>query len=256
MKVGYYHDAERRIVPERRRHRDGREADVADGFPHALCGRCARQRRRYHHRPTSPWRRRGSATRRTSPHEAMSLRRSAAASADDEVGAALKQMEGGTVRRLPVLDATSHLTGILSMTHIVLRALDETNGVSSAEFVKAPDGFRSQPAPRAGRQLLEHVRQQLAETDDNTSCTSCCRLSGVGMSVRPLTSLPWQGQNASHRAGDAFFRRRDACFGAAMGSRRNWRHELDNAKLAAHDVRSAGHDAVCSSSGIDCRPLP
>jgi CBS-domain-containing membrane protein len=66
--------------------------------------------------------------------------------ADDEIGVALKQMEAARVRRLPVLDATSHLTGILSVDDIVLRGLDETNGVSSAEFVKALRRICSQPA--------------------------------------------------------------------------------------------------------------
>ena len=78
-------------------------------------------------------------------HEAMSPK-IRSCFADDEVGVALKQMEAARVRRLPVLDATSHLTGILSVDDIVLRALDETNGVSSAEFVKALRRICSQPA--------------------------------------------------------------------------------------------------------------
>jgi CBS domain-containing protein len=78
-------------------------------------------------------------------HEAMSPK-IRSCFADDEIGVALKQMEAARVRRLPVLDATSHLTGILSVDDIVLRGLDETNGVSSAEFVKALQRICSQPA--------------------------------------------------------------------------------------------------------------
>jgi CBS domain-containing protein len=68
-------------------------------------------------------------------HEAMSPR-VRGCFAHDEIGAALKQMEEARVRRLPVLDANGHLTGILSIDDIVLRALDQENGVAPAEFVK------------------------------------------------------------------------------------------------------------------------
>lgn len=78
-------------------------------------------------------------------HEAMSPR-VRCCGADDEVGAALKQMEGARVRRLPVLDATSRLVGILSIDDIVLRALDRGNGVSSAEFARALQSICSRPA--------------------------------------------------------------------------------------------------------------
>ena len=78
-------------------------------------------------------------------HEAMS-QKIRSCFAEDEVGVALKQMEAARVRRLPVLDATSHLTGILSIDDIIQRALDQTNGVSSAEFVKALRRICSQPA--------------------------------------------------------------------------------------------------------------
>src|SRR5579872_3332866 len=55
-------------------------------------------------------------------HEVMSAK-IRSCFADDEVGVALKQMEAAGVRRLPVLDANSHLTGILSIDDIVLHAL-------------------------------------------------------------------------------------------------------------------------------------
>lgn len=77
-------------------------------------------------------------------HEAMSPK-VRSCFAEDAVGAALKQMEEARVRRLPVMDAALHLTGILSIDDIVLRALDQTNGVSSAEFVKALRRICSQP---------------------------------------------------------------------------------------------------------------
>jgi hypothetical protein len=87
-------------------------------------------------------------------HEAMSPH-VRSCFAEDEVGAALKQMEEARVRRLPVLDATWHLTGILSIDDIMLRALDQTNGVSSAEFVKALQRICSQPAVEPGVNLSD-----------------------------------------------------------------------------------------------------
>jgi len=66
--------------------------------------------------------------------------------ADDEVGVALKQMEDARVRRLPVLDATGHLAGILSIDDILLRALDREEGVASTEFVIALQRICTQPA--------------------------------------------------------------------------------------------------------------
>jgi CBS domain-containing protein len=91
-----------------------------------------------------------AAIRRRNPsnigvHEAMS-HHVRACLAVDEIGAALKQMENARVRRLPVLDATGHLTGILSIDDIVLRAVGQEGGVTSAEFVKALRAICSQPA--------------------------------------------------------------------------------------------------------------
>jgi CBS domain-containing protein len=57
--------------------------------------------------------------------------------AGDEVSAALKQMEEAHVRRLPVLDESSHLAGILSIDDIAARALDQSDGISPVEFAKA-----------------------------------------------------------------------------------------------------------------------
>ena len=78
-------------------------------------------------------------------HEAMSPR-VRGCFAHDDIGAALKQMEEARVRRLPVLDSTGHLTGILSIDDIVMHALDRKNGVASAEFVKALRRICSRPA--------------------------------------------------------------------------------------------------------------
>jgi CBS domain-containing protein len=77
-------------------------------------------------------------------HEAMS-QRVRSCFADDDLPAALKQMEEGRVRRLPVLDATDHLAGILSIDDIVRRALDQPGGVSSAQYVNAVTRICSQP---------------------------------------------------------------------------------------------------------------
>jgi CBS domain-containing protein len=65
--------------------------------------------------------------------------------AEDDLGAALKQMEEARVRRLPVLDAAGHLTGIVSIDDVVLRALDQPGGVSSAAFVSAITRICSSP---------------------------------------------------------------------------------------------------------------
>jgi len=78
-------------------------------------------------------------------HEAMSPH-VRSCFADDDIGEALKQMEEARVRRLPVLDATGHLTGIVSIDDIVLRALDQPGGVSSAAFVNAIIRICSQPS--------------------------------------------------------------------------------------------------------------
>lgn len=82
-----------------------------------------------------------AATRRRSPanirvHEAMSSH-VVGCLASDEIGAALRLMAHSRVRRLPVLDATGHLAGILSIDDIVLRAVEHEDGVPSAEFAKA-----------------------------------------------------------------------------------------------------------------------
>jgi CBS domain-containing protein len=78
-------------------------------------------------------------------HEAMT-ERVRSCFAEDDLGGALKQMEEARVRRLPVLDATWHLTGILSVDDIVVRALDEPHGVSSAELANALRRICSQPS--------------------------------------------------------------------------------------------------------------
>ena len=77
-------------------------------------------------------------------HEAMS-QKVRSCFAEDEIGAALKQMEEARVRRLPVLDVNGHLAGIVSIDDIVLRALDQSGGVPSAAFVNALTRICSQP---------------------------------------------------------------------------------------------------------------
>jgi CBS domain-containing protein len=69
-------------------------------------------------------------------HEAMSPHVHAC-SPQDEIGAALKRMEEARVRRLPVLDASGHLAGILSIDDIVLRAVAGQDGIAPADFVAA-----------------------------------------------------------------------------------------------------------------------
>ena len=76
-------------------------------------------------------------------HEAMS-EKVRSCFAEEDLGVALKRMQEGHVRRLPVLDATSHLAGILSIDDVALRATDRTNGLSATEFVKALQAICSQ----------------------------------------------------------------------------------------------------------------
>jgi CBS-domain-containing membrane protein len=78
-------------------------------------------------------------------HEAMSPK-VRSCFAEDDVSTALKQMEEARVRRLPVLDERSHLAGILSIDDIAARALDQKDGISTAEFAKAFRRICSQPA--------------------------------------------------------------------------------------------------------------
>jgi len=78
-------------------------------------------------------------------HEAMTAR-VRSCFAEDEVGSALKQMEEARVRRLPVVDRSAHLIGIVSIDDIVLRALDRPGGVSSAAFINALTRISAQPS--------------------------------------------------------------------------------------------------------------
>ena len=66
--------------------------------------------------------------------------------AEDGVAAALKQIEEACVRRLPVLGATGHLAGIVSIDDVVRRALDQPGGVSSSQYINAVTRICSQPS--------------------------------------------------------------------------------------------------------------
>lgn len=78
-------------------------------------------------------------------HEAMS-QTVRSCFAEDDLPSALKQMEEGRVRRLPVLDSTGHLGGIVSIDDMVRRALDRPGGVSSAQFANAVTRICSRPS--------------------------------------------------------------------------------------------------------------
>ena len=69
-------------------------------------------------------------------HEAMSPK-VRSCFLDDDVSTALEQMENAHVRRLPVLDESTHLAGILSIDDIAAYAVDEKDGVSSSRFAEA-----------------------------------------------------------------------------------------------------------------------
>ena len=69
-------------------------------------------------------------------HEAMSCRVRGCLAYDD-VAAALRQMQEGRVRRLPVLDANGRLAGVLSIDDILLRAVGEQDGIVPTDFLSA-----------------------------------------------------------------------------------------------------------------------
>jgi CBS-domain-containing membrane protein len=69
-------------------------------------------------------------------HEVMNSRVRACLAYDD-VTSALTQMQEARMRRLPVLDATGHLAGILSIDDILLRAVGEKGGIAPADFLSA-----------------------------------------------------------------------------------------------------------------------
>jgi len=69
-------------------------------------------------------------------HEAMSSRVRACL-AHEDVLAALRLMEQGRIRRLPVLDPDGHLVGVLSIDDILLRAVDKTDGIAPTDFLSA-----------------------------------------------------------------------------------------------------------------------
>ena len=68
-------------------------------------------------------------------HEAMSSHVRGCLATDD-VGDALRLMAEAGVRRLPVMDGTGHLAGILSVDDILARAVDQEHGIDSSAFVK------------------------------------------------------------------------------------------------------------------------
>lgn len=87
-------------------------------------------------------------------HEAMSAH-VRVCSTQDEVGVALKHMEQARVRRLPVLDASGNLAGILSIDDIVLRAVDGQDGIAPADFVAAMRLVCARPGAEPEVDLLE-----------------------------------------------------------------------------------------------------
>jgi CBS domain-containing protein len=74
---------------------------------------------------------------------------------EDQVAAALKQMEEARVRRLPVVDAAGHVAGILSIDDLVLRALDRPGGLSSSAFINTLTRIASRPPVEPGVDFSE-----------------------------------------------------------------------------------------------------
>ena len=87
-------------------------------------------------------------------HEAMSLH-VFSCFADDPLVSALKHMEEACVRRLPVLDGSGRLTGMLSMDDIVVRALDEPGGIAPIAFVNTLRRICAKPAAAADSSVVE-----------------------------------------------------------------------------------------------------
>lgn len=77
-------------------------------------------------------------------HEAMSGHVTTCL-ADENVETALKKMEERRVRRLPVLDRDGRLAGILSLDDIVLRGLNDPNGLPTPAFIEAMQRLCSRP---------------------------------------------------------------------------------------------------------------
>jgi CBS domain-containing protein len=69
-------------------------------------------------------------------HEAMSSHIRGCLATDD-VSAALRLMADAAVRRLPVMDASGHLVGLLSVDDVLLRAVGREHGIDASAFVKA-----------------------------------------------------------------------------------------------------------------------
>jgi CBS domain-containing protein len=77
-------------------------------------------------------------------HEAMSTN-VRSCFGEEALGSALKQMEEARVRRLPVLDDSGRLAGILSMDDVIVRALNEPGGISPRAFVNTLRRICSKP---------------------------------------------------------------------------------------------------------------
>jgi CBS-domain-containing membrane protein len=69
-------------------------------------------------------------------HEAMSSHVRGCLVTDD-VTAALRLMADAGVRRLPAMDATGHMVGLLSIDDVLLRAVGRPAGIDSSLFVEA-----------------------------------------------------------------------------------------------------------------------
>jgi CBS domain-containing protein len=83
-------------------------------------------------------------------HELMS-RNVFAARADDDLPAALAKLSRAHVRRMPVLDASGHLTGLLSLDDIVLRGT-EAGAVAADAIVRTMRAlYERRPAPIGAR---------------------------------------------------------------------------------------------------------
>lgn len=68
-------------------------------------------------------------------HEVMT-RRPITVTTTDTIHTALSAMKGARVRRLPVVDTSGHLKGIVSIEDVVVRGL-ETSGIGTDEIVLA-----------------------------------------------------------------------------------------------------------------------
>ena len=73
---------------------------------------------------------------------------------DDDVRKALKTMAQQRVHRLPVVDKSGELKGILSLNDVVLKARPETNGVFKDDVIRTLKAICEHRQPSQSKQAV------------------------------------------------------------------------------------------------------